>query len=100
MGAYSIDALLQLLHSDGADELRLLVGQPPLIVLDGEPQAIDGPALVADDAEQLLHGVTDTRQRRDLRDHGRIEFIYNFRDRASFVICAKIDHGNVQIYAH
>jgi twitching motility protein PilT len=95
-----MDTLLQLLHSDGADKLWLLVGQPPVIVLDGEPQPIDGPALTANDTERLLHNITDTRQRRDLRDHGRVEFIYNFRDRAKFVICAKMDHGNVQIYAH
>ena len=97
---YSMDNLLHLLHSDGADELWLLVGQPPLIVLDGEPQPIDGPALTADDTEQILHSITDTRQRREIRDHGKVEFIYNFRDRASFVVCAKMDHGNLEIYVH
>src|ERR1041384_4305442 len=30
---YSMDNLLRLLHSDGADELRLHVGTPPVIVL-------------------------------------------------------------------
>ena len=51
---YSMDNLLHLLHSDGADELRLRVGEPPVIVLEGEQQPLEGPAITTEDAEQLL----------------------------------------------
>jgi Tfp pilus assembly pilus retraction ATPase PilT len=61
---YSMDDLLHLVHSDGADELKLHVGQPPVIVIDGEQQPIEGPAITAENAEQLLRSITDTRQRR------------------------------------
>jgi hypothetical protein len=48
-----MDNLLHLLLSDGADELRLHVGQPPVVVLDGKEEPLEGPAITTEDAEQL-----------------------------------------------
>lgn len=97
---YSMDDLLHLLHSDGADELRLHVGQPPVIVLDGEQQPLEGPAMTAEDAVRLWQSITNTRQRRDLREHGVVEFIYRFRGRASFVVRARMEDENVGMDIH
>src|ERR1041385_7163955 len=77
---YSMDNLLHLAHSDGADELRLHVGEPPVVVLDGEAQPIDGPVIEAEEAELLLQSITDTRQRRELREHRAVEFLCRFRE--------------------
>ena len=95
-----MDDLLRLLHSDGADELRLHVGTPPVIVLDGEPQTIEGPAITTEDAERLLQSVANTRQRRELREHGMVEFIYKFRGSTAFVVRAKMEDENVGIDVH
>jgi len=97
---YSIDDLLHVVHSDGADGLRLEVGQPPVIVLDGEDQQIEGPPITIENAARLLQDITDTRQRRDLRQHGNVEFIYRFRRCASFVVRATIRDENVLIDIH
>ena len=97
---YSMDNLLHLLHSDGADALRLHVGEPPMIVLDGKPQPVEGPALTPTTAEKLLQSLANTRQRRELRERGAIEFLYRFRGRASFVVHARIDGENVGMEIH
>jgi len=97
---YSMDDLLHLLHSDGADGLRLHVGQPPVIILEGEPQPLEGPAITTEDAAQLLQSITNTRQRRELREHGSVEFIYRFRGRASFVVRARMENENIAIEIH
>jgi Tfp pilus assembly pilus retraction ATPase PilT len=97
---YSMDDLLHVLHSDGADGLKLQAGQPPIIVIDGEDQELDGPAITVEDAEQLLQSITGTRQRRDLRERGDVEFVYRFRQCASFVVHAMIREGNVCIEVH
>ena len=97
---YSMDDLLHLVHSDGADGLRLEVGQPPVVVIDGAEQKIEGPPITIENAEQLLQSITDTRQRRDLREHGDTEFIYRFRERASFVVRARIRHEIIFIDIH
>ena len=95
-----MDDLLHLVHSDGADELRLHAGLPPVIVLDEEPQPLEGPAITSEDAELLLQSITNTRQRRELREHGAVEFIYRFRGRAEFVVRARIEDGNVGLDIH
>lgn len=95
-----MDDLLHLVHSDGADGLRLQVGQPPVVVIDGEDQQVEGPAISVEDAERLLPSITAIRQRRVLRQHGDVEFIYRFRDRAGFVVRAKIRDENVFIDIH
>src|SRR4051812_16958128 len=97
---YSMDDLLYLVHSDGAEALRLHVGQPPVVVLDGEQQPIAGPAISMDEAAQLLQSITDTRQRRELREHGGVTFIYQFRKRASFVIHARLEGENICLDIH
>lgn len=95
-----MDTLLHLLHSDGADALRLHVGEPPVIVLDGKPQKLVRSAITTEEAEQFLQSIADTRQRRELRDHGSVEFMYRFRDRASFVVHAKIEGENIHMEIH
>lgn len=96
-----MDDLLYLVHSDGADELRLHVGQPPVIVLEGEQQPLEGPAMTTEDAEHLLQCIANTRQRRELREHGVVEFLYRFRGRASFVVRARMEEDeNVGMDIH
>ena len=97
---YSLDDLLQLLHSDGADELRLHVGGPPVIVLDGEPQPVEGPPITTENAEWLLQSIANSRHRRELRERGAVEFLYRFRDRVSFVVRARMEGENIGIDVH
>jgi Tfp pilus assembly ATPase PilU len=97
---YSMDDLLHLANSDSADELRLHVGSPPVIVLEGEHHSIEGPAITNQDAERLLVGVANTRQRRELREQGRVQFIFRFRGITDFVVCATIKDGIVGIDVH
>jgi Tfp pilus assembly pilus retraction ATPase PilT len=97
---YSMEDLLHVLHSDGLDALRLRVGSPPVLVLDGDPNVVEGPALAPEDAQDLWHALADTRQRRTLREKGEVEFLYRFRDRVSFVVKAKLDGENILLDIH
>jgi len=97
---YSMDDLLHLANSDGADELRLHVGMPPVIMLEGEPHTIDGPSITTEDAERLLQGIANTRQRRALRESGVVQFIYRFRRITDFVVCARMEGENVGLDIH
>jgi len=97
---YSIDDLLHLASSDGADELRLHVGTPPVIVLGGEHHTIEGPPITTENAEQLLQSVATTRQRRELRERGKVQFVFRFRRITDFVIRARMEDENVGIDIH
>jgi Tfp pilus assembly ATPase PilU len=97
---YSMDDLLHLVNSDGADELRLHVGTPPVIVLGGEHHTIEGPPITTEDAEQFLQSIASTRHRRELRERGVVQFIYRFRRITDFVVCARMENENVGIDIH
>jgi len=97
---YSMYDLLQLLNSDGADELRLHVGSPPVFVMQGERHLVEGPPITFDDAEQLLKSVAGTRQRRELRERGWVQFVYRFRGATDFVVRARIEDDSVGIDIH
>lgn len=94
---YSMDDLLYLLHSDGADALRLQAGEPPMVIMDGEPQKLEGAALTAADLEDLFQSIADTRQRRELRERGSLEFLHRFRGRATFVIRARLENEIIHL---
>ena len=97
---YSVDGLLHLLHSDGADELRVHVGRPPVLVLDGEEQPVDGPAITADDAHRLWQSLSTSRHRRTLAELGSVTFLHRFRGRATFVVHASADGPTIGMVIH
>jgi Tfp pilus assembly pilus retraction ATPase PilT len=94
---YSMDDLLYLVTLDGAEALWLRVGRPLVIVLDGEQQTIEGPSITPEDAEHLLQNIADSRQRRELREHGEVHFIYRHRHVTDFVVRVRIEDDNVVI---
>jgi len=87
---YSIDELLQLVKEEQADEIRLAAGSPPIFVNQGEPLAVEGPGLTVEDVEQMLLNLADTRNRRVLRDTGRVQFLYTFRKKTPFLVAAEL----------
>ncbi len=91
---YSMDNLLQRVKIERADELWLRVGSPAVIILDGEPRTLEGPTITAEDSQQLLRCVANTRQRRELRERGVVQFVYRFR-LTDFVVRAMEDGGVV-----
>jgi len=92
---YSIDDLLDLVSTEQAEGLRLHVGAPPVIVLHSEQHTIEGPAITAENVDQLLRSVTDTRQMREFRERGAAEFVYVFRGSSRFLVRAKMEAQNV-----
>ena len=77
---YEMTDLLTLILSKRAEGLSLHVGKPPVVHLHAEPHAIEGPVITPENAESLLRSLADTRQVRQLRAAGGLEFVYTFRD--------------------
>jgi Tfp pilus assembly ATPase PilU len=88
---YSIDELLKLVRNDGAEELRVHVGVPPIFVLEGEGHTTEGPAITAETAEELLRSIASSRQMRELRDRGEVQFVYTFRRSSPFLVHARME---------
>jgi Tfp pilus assembly pilus retraction ATPase PilT len=94
---YSITDLLGLVTNEGARELRLHVGVPPVIVVGGEDHTVEGPSISSENGEQLLRSVADTRLIMRIRRLGRADFIYAFRGCHRFVVHATVQGENVAL---
>ena len=93
---YSMEDLLSLARNEHAEELKLHVGKPPVIVREGEHHVIEGPDITPENTEQFLLEITDTRQRRYLRERGWMQFFYPFRGGLTrFLVLAKIEDDGI-----
>jgi Tfp pilus assembly pilus retraction ATPase PilT len=75
----SLKSLLEKVRVERADALRIQAGTPPIIVHDGTPQMLEEPMMSHEETAELLHSLTNTRQRRQLRERGTVQFIHTFR---------------------
>jgi Tfp pilus assembly ATPase PilU len=94
---YRMEDLLVLLTAEQAKELRFRAGHPPVIVAEDEQHPLQGPPLTGEDVGQLLRSVATSRQMRELRMSGAVQFIYVLPDRSPFLIRAKMEDANVVI---
>lgn len=94
---YSIDDLLNLVTSEQADGVTLQVGKAPIVAVGGERRAVEGPAITAENGEQLLRSIANSRQMRALMKNGATEFVYTFRGSSRFLVYAKLQEENVYL---
>jgi twitching motility protein PilT len=92
---YSMDNLLTLVTSEQARELRFRAGAPPIIVMDDEPHALEGPPITAENVAWLLRSIATSREMRELKVHGVVEFIYHFQRNSPFLVRARMRDGTV-----
>ena len=90
---YRLDDLIRLLASDAADELSIRIESPPIIIFEGVSHSIEGPAITPEDAERLVREITDTRQRRELKEKNIIQFIYRFQQATDFLVEVRLEGG-------
>jgi Tfp pilus assembly ATPase PilU len=93
---YSMDDLLALADAEKADGLKLLVGEPPVIVRDGKRRQIEGPVITGEDTELFLLSLANSRQRRDFRERGCATFFFQFRGSILFLVSAWIRDGMIE----
>jgi Tfp pilus assembly ATPase PilU len=89
--------LLKLVADEGAEELRLEPGRPPVLVLRGKPQVIEGSLVTSDNVIELLRGIATEEQRRELDRCGDIHFTYVARNSARFSVRAGTQGENLSL---
>ncbi len=92
---YHMEHLLTLLTVEKAKALHFRPGMPPLVVSEYEQRSLQGPSISADEVEELLRGLANSRHMRDLREHGVVRFVYTTRGRTPFLVSAKMENESV-----
>ena len=68
--SYSMSDLLQLVVSEGASDLHIRVGLPPVIRTHGVLERISGPSLSPEDTEELASSITSDDHIQAVRTRG------------------------------
>jgi len=90
-----MNELLQLTVDEGASDLHLSVGLPPVLRIHGGLHAIDTPPLTGDDTERLMKAITSADHQQKVREGGGTDFGFGFGDQARFRVSVLKQKGSV-----
>ena len=92
--SYSMSDLLQLVVSEGASDLHIRVGVPPVIRVHGILNRVDGPPLTPEDSEELMRSITSEDHVQQTREKGGADFGFAFGELARFRVSVFKEKGN------
>lgn len=92
--SYSMSDLLQLMVSEGAADLHVRVGIPPVIRLHGILNRVDGPPCRPEDTEELMRSITSEDHIQHVRERGGADFGFAFGEMARFRVSVFKEKGN------
>jgi twitching motility protein PilT len=90
-----IDKLLNAAVQNGASDIHLTVGIPPVFRMDGHMRALQTKVLTADDTHALMKSITPDRCQQELAERGGADFGFSFNEAARFRVSVFRQRGNV-----
>src|SRR6266850_1688349 len=97
--SYSMSDLLQLVVAEGASDLHLRVGVPPVIRLHGVLHRVEGPPLRQEDTEELMRSITSEDHIQQVRERGGADFGFAFGELARFRVSIFKEKGQFGVVA-
>ncbi|EAQ80006.1 MULTISPECIES: type IV pilus twitching motility protein PilT [Blastopirellula] len=97
MATILIDKLLQAAVKQGASDIHITVGQPPVFRLHGRMRQLDTKSLVPEDTVSLMKSITPERCQRELQESGSADFGFAFSDLARFRVSIFRQRGNISM---
>jgi twitching motility protein PilT len=79
-----IDALFRLMKQQGASDLHISTGAPPIFRQHGEMERLNYPPLSNEQAKALLYEILTEEQRKDFEERHDIDFAYALPEVARF----------------
>ncbi len=95
MGTILIDKLLSAQVKQGASDLHITVGQPPVLRLHGHLQKLKTKVLEPADTMGLMKSITPDRCQQEFQETGSTDFGFAFGDQARFRVSVFRQRGNV-----
>jgi twitching motility protein PilT len=90
-----IDKLLHACVKQGASDIHLAVGQPPVFRLHGRLRKLETKVLAPDDTVALMKSIAPDRCQQELQQKGGSDFGFAFGDMARFRVSIFKQRGNV-----
>jgi twitching motility protein PilT len=97
MATILIDKLLQACVKQGASDIHIVVGQPPVFRLHGRLRKLETKTLEPDDTVALMKSIAPERSQRELQEKGSADFGFAFGELARFRVSIFKQRGNVSM---
>jgi twitching motility protein PilT len=97
MATVNMDRLLTACVTQGASDIHITVGRPPVLRIDGRLRSLETKVLLPDDSVALMKSVTPERNQQELQEEGGTDFGFAFGDKARFRVSIFKQRGNVAI---
>ena len=95
MATILIDKLLAACVKQGASDIHITVGQPPVFRLHGRMRRLETKVLEPEDTQALMKSITPDRCQQELQEQGGSDFGFAFGDQARFRVSIFKQRGNV-----
>ena len=95
MATVLIDKLLSAAVKQGASDIHIVVGQPPVFRLHGRMRKLETKTLEADDTVQLMKSIAPERCQRELQETGSSDFGFAFGTLARFRVSIFKQRGDL-----
>ena len=92
---FEMSDLLELAVNEGASDLHLEVGVPPVLRIHGHMQPLDSAPLVPDDTDRLMKSITSEDHQQRVREGGGSDFGFSFGKKARFRVSVLKAKGHV-----
>ena len=94
-GTVLIDKLLEACVKQGASDIHITVGQPPVFRLHGRLRKLETKVLDADDTVAVMKSISPERCQRELQEAGSADFGFAYADKARFRVSIFKQRGNI-----
>jgi twitching motility protein PilT len=97
MALVNMDRLLQACVDQGASDIHITVGRPPVFRLSGRLRSLETKVLEPEDTMALMKSITPEKNQQELQEEGGTDFGFGFGDQARFRVAVFKQKGNVTI---
>jgi twitching motility protein PilT len=97
MGNLNMDRLLQACVTQGASDIHISVGRPPVLRIDGHLRSLETKVLEPDDSAALMKSITPERCQQELQEEGGTDFGFAFGDQARFRVSVFKQKGSISM---
>jgi twitching motility protein PilT len=97
MASLNMDRLLQAVVTQGASDLHISVGRPPVLRIDGHLRSLETKVLEPEDSTALMKSITPDRCQQELQEEGGTDFGFAFGTAARFRVSVFKQKGCVSM---
>jgi len=83
--------------TQGASDIHLTTGRPPVLRIDGQLRSLETKVLDAADTEALMRSITPDRNQQEIQEEGGTDFGFAFGDQGRFRVSVFRQKGNLAL---